>query len=211
MKRFILATAIVLSASNTIALENNFYLKSTYGAVDTDISTQKLQGLNIPDNLSNPKGWSFTLGYQLNNYIALEGGFVDLGDAEGREYDIVAVDYDDIFARNFKKTINTQTQIVGLFFSTNINRDFYAGIRTGYQFWDEHFQTKWESNYLNQSGKITGTFEGSYHRTNNGSDPYYGISAGWNYINWSLSLEHTIFEMEERKPNFSSLALTYNF
>ncbi|USD21067.1 hypothetical protein MJO52_18700 [Microbulbifer variabilis] len=46
---------------------------------------------------------------------------------------------------------------------------------------------------------------------NDGSNLYYGVFIGWNYNNWSLSLEHTIFEMDEQKPSFSSLALTYNF
>ncbi|WP_444924069.1 hypothetical protein ACJJH9_01585 [Microbulbifer sp. DLAB2-AF] len=73
MKRFILSSVIALSASNTMAMENSFYLKSSYGKVDTDISTQESEEY-FETNLSNPRGWTVTLGYRLNNFLAIEGG-----------------------------------------------------------------------------------------------------------------------------------------
>ncbi|USD21069.1 outer membrane beta-barrel protein [Microbulbifer variabilis] len=211
MKRFILATAIALTASNTIALENNFYLKSTYGAVDTDISTQEALE-RFETKLSDPSGWSITLGYHLNNHIAFEGGFIDLGDAKG-SYRHEESSIGDWGGTNYERhiydyTLSTEATILGLFFTTDITKDFYAGIRIGYQFWDEHLQEKddvffWD---WDEYEDIITT-----HKTNDGSDLYYGISVGWNYNKWSLNLEHTTFEMEKREPRLSSLALTYNF
>ncbi|USD21072.1 porin family protein [Microbulbifer variabilis] len=212
MKRFILATAIALSASNTIALENNFYLKSTYGSVDTNISSKDALE-SFKTKLSDSSGWSITLGYRLNKFIALEGGFADLGDTEGSyrheewSFSQWGDEMSEISTIDYK--ISTDTKILGLFLTTDITKDFYAGARVGYQLWDEQFQKRHEFSARWDWGDYHGI--NTTDETNDGSDPYYGISVGWNNNNWSLSLEHTIFEMKDRKPSLSSLGLTYNF
>ncbi|WP_444887324.1 hypothetical protein [Microbulbifer sp. JMSA008] len=221
MKKLILASAIIISTSSTMAMENSFYFKSTYGMVNTDISSQETQE-KLSTDLSDPNGWSFILGYHLNKFLALEGGYVDLGDAEGRYHDR----YDSPYGFSahdtiHNYTINTQAKTFGLFLTTDITKDFFAGLRVGYQFWNEHFEDK-VTKYLHyydhdQNGVFTDIATRSYTEKDqdceikDGSDLYYGVSAGWNYNNWSVSLEHTIFEMEERKPSLTSLGLTYNF
>jgi len=108
--------------------------------------------------------------------------------------------------------------MLGIFLTTDITKNLYAGIRLGYQQWEAELKEienlNWNYEVVISGSQIaseSGSSNYSYKGDDDGSDPYYGVSAGWNYNNWSLSLEHTIFEMGDRKPNLSSLALTYNF
>ncbi|USD21070.1 outer membrane beta-barrel protein [Microbulbifer variabilis] len=195
MKQIILASAILLSTSSTLAMENTWYLKSTYGKLDTDIST----------DLSDPNAWSFTLGYRFNKFLSIEGGHVDLGEAKDKKtyYGRFSTSIDN-------RTVSTKATTLGLFLTTDITKDFYIGLRTGFQRWDEHYENNATYSYHGDY-RDHYTKEWKHCNTNDENDLYYGVSAGWNYNNWSLSLEHTSFEMDERKPSLSSLGLTYNF
>ncbi|GAB2888599.1 outer membrane beta-barrel protein [Microbulbifer echini] len=221
MKRFILASAIAFSASNTTAMENSFYLKSSYGKVDTDISAQEARD-TFGTKLSDPNGWSFTLGYRLNNFFAVEGGYADLGEAEAKDSQNVFIpdSYGTYyFDSSYKATIDAQTKMLGVFLSTDTSKTFYAGLRAGYQVWDAELKQsgsfserfEWNDEFDQVADDLYYQGDFSNNETTDGTDLYYGVSAGWNYNNWSLSLEHTIFEMDDRKPSLSSLALTYNF
>ncbi|BBM01755.1 outer membrane beta-barrel protein [Microbulbifer sp. GL-2] len=220
MKRLILAAILATSASSSMAMENNFYLKSSFGKVDTDISNREaLENFGV--KLSDPKGWNVTLGYRLNNFLSIEGGYTNLGSSEGRDRgsDSINTDYEALhYEYDYKVDIDTQSRMLGIFLTTDITKNLYAGIRVGYQQWDAELKEvenlNWNYEVVISGSQIaseSGSSNYSYKGDDDGSDPYYGISAGWNYNNWSLSLEHTIFEMGDRKPNFSSLALTYNF
>ncbi|WP_444903267.1 outer membrane beta-barrel protein [Microbulbifer sp. CnH-101-E] len=221
MKRFILSSVIALSASNTMAMENSFYLKSSYGKVDTDVSSQEAQEL-FGTKLSDPNGWSLTLGYRFNNFLAIEGGYADLGEAEAKKSDndvIPDMNGTYYYDYSYKAVLNAQTKMLGMFLSTDVSKNFYAGIRAGYQTWDAELKRKgnfnakyeWNDDFSQVFDDISYNESLANSESTDGSDLYYGVSAGWNYNNWSLSLEHTIFEMDEQKPSLSSLGLTYNF
>ncbi|WP_299948508.1 outer membrane beta-barrel protein [uncultured Microbulbifer sp.] len=232
MNRLILAAAILFFASNTMATESNFYLKSSYGKVDpdgkldTDFPSLEDQE-NLSVKLSNPKGWSLALGYRLDNFIALEAGYADLGDADSSVSEVRSNNFDygyysDTYEREnrLETTLSRKSKMLGIFLTTDVTKDFYAGIRTGFHSWDADLKYKFTSNTkyteTDNSGSVTYTDTYNYEESDkeriHDSDLYYGISAGWNFNeNWSLSLEHTIFEMNEDKPSLSSLALTYNF
>ncbi|WP_444920182.1 outer membrane beta-barrel protein [Microbulbifer sp. CnH-101-G] len=222
MKRFILSSVIALSASNTMAMENSFYIKSSYGKVDTDISSQEAQEF-FGTKLSDPNGWFLTLGYRFNNFLAIEGGYADLGEAEAKDSQSGFMPYNDYetvyYDYSYKSQISAQTKMLGVFLSTDTNKPFYAGVRAGYQSWDAEIELTgkvseslvWSNGYDQTVELYSYQEDLSYSDDTDGSDLYYGVSAGWNYNNWSLSLEHTIFEMDDQKPSLSSLGLTYNF
>ncbi|WP_444941364.1 outer membrane beta-barrel protein [Microbulbifer sp. ZKSA004] len=225
MNRLILASAILFSASNVMATESNFYLRSSYGKVDTDFSSRETQE-TLGVELSTPKGWSVALGYRLNNFISLEAGYADLGDANGSDTDITGYTYDYDFGpytyrreENRERILSLKSKMLGMLLTTDITKDFYAGIRTGLHSWDADLKHKSSLNiqhvWADNNGNVLDT-EGTGYKVSGkdgtqDEDLYYGISAGWNYNNWSLSLEHTIFNMDKKKPSLSSLALTYNF
>ncbi|WP_444900492.1 outer membrane beta-barrel protein [Microbulbifer sp. VAAC004] len=225
MNKLILASVILFSASNSMATENNFYLRSSYGKVDTNVSSYEASA-NIGVDLSTPKGWTIALGYRLNRFFALEAGYADLGDADGSDnfitdesYDLDSGPYTSHREVSRERTLSIKSKMLGILFTTDVTKDFYAGVRTGFHSWDADLKYKstlnMQQTWTDYNGNVIDTestnFEGSGKDGTKDSDFYYGISAGWNYNNWSLSLEHTIFNMDKKKPTLSSLALTYNF
>ncbi|WP_444907142.1 outer membrane beta-barrel protein [Microbulbifer sp. SSSA008] len=215
MKKTTFFLFALFATSNTIAQEDNYYLRISYGSVDTDIEAQEVID-SYDYSLSDSEGWSFSAGYRINRFLALEGGFSDLGKSSGM-YHYSSTDTNFSITENLSSEIKLKT--LGLSISTDTKKALYTGLRFGYQRWDVKYKFKGE--YLEYlaaptvigapgSGGPVEYSESSKWR-NDGYDWYYGIAAGWNYQNWAIILEHTIYNVDNETPSFSALALSYNF
>lgn len=224
MKRAVLASIFAFATSGAMAIEKNFYLKSAYGHVDPDVEELE-EYLDI--KLSDPKGYSITLGYRINRFLAVEGGYTDLGEAEGEYQDSYSDSYtysngwreDDTYSEKITGSLGATSKMLGMLVSTDMNEKFTAGLRLGIQRWEAEvkatrlstigYELYDDRGILIDFGALGDPISES--ATDDGSDAYYGVTVGWAERNWVLSLEHTIFEMEDQKPSLSAIALSYNF
>ncbi|WP_444933935.1 outer membrane beta-barrel protein [Microbulbifer sp. JTAC008] len=223
-----LSILALASGANTYASEKPFYAKATLGYMSFDTRARYTESEDL-----NSTGYSFTLGYRINNYLAVEGGMVDLGEirqeykGDGEFYysdyyqgqDVNVVDsytYDSNIKTDYK------SYSLGLALTQKFQQNFNAIVRLGVHQW-----------CANKSGQrqITGTrsyyenggiydvymtsepYEISYNpdSATDGSDLYYGAEISWSTGTWDIGLEHTIYEVEDEKADFTALGVTYNF
>ncbi|WP_444887321.1 hypothetical protein [Microbulbifer sp. JMSA008] len=155
--------------------------------------------------------------------MLLRGGYADFGDTEGKIRESDSITYSEYasgnYDYNYKINIDAKTKMLGISLTSDITKKFYTGIRAGSHLWETEYEEKenyiWNYKRVDFEGRVVSSFSDSISDSdkdeNDGSDLYYGVFIGWNYNNWSVSLAHTIFEMDERRPSLSSLGLTYNF
>jgi OOP family OmpA-OmpF porin len=92
MKKFIISTAILAASTSAFAAHNNnnnsgFYLDGSLGVSHTsidkssfDAALTSLGATNLSSSVSeNDVGFKLQAGYQVNSYLAVEGGYVNLG------------------------------------------------------------------------------------------------------------------------------------
>lgn len=220
MKKFIIASIFTFSSVNTNALEDQFYLKGSIGKVDSDFSSAA--------DFSDSNGYSFTFGYKLNDHFSVEVGRLDLGKVKAKNefsYDhSFTDDFNGITYRRAGKKVTTQTIAsesitLGIAASKRIADIFEVGIRLGAHRWNRTSQYRGREVGIYSETDSDGTLlierdiDLSPHRkwSKIHNDPYYGGFISWSVKDWSIGLEHTVFELSDRKPALSALSLAYSF
>lgn len=211
---------------------NGFYISGGYGIVDNDLDeVEDYVGLE----LSDPNAFSLTLGYRINSWLAAEIGYIDLGSADvsasdqfvswGPEY--AGTDgvydyytYDEITESGAAEVSATAVKLGGVI-STNVWETVSIGLRLGVNLWDAEVKANYdysEDGYLTLGldGEVVDTinwdsYSESFGGSEDGSDFYYGLTAGWRSGNLLLSLDHTFYEMDDIKPSVTSLTLGLDF
>ncbi len=207
------------------AIESSWYLKFGYGATDPDagILEQQLSNeLGAYEQFGFARGLSLALGYQLNPYIAIEGGLVDWGDStiEDKAYygnlmlDGIAGHY------RTKARVSGNTGNLGVVLSTSVARRFAVGVKGGFHVWtleervraiDEWQQIVGENE---SGGAVVVSSETQlvdYARSTDGSDPYAGLIASYREDSWALSVEYTVFQTEFADPSSTIFSVSKEF
>lgn len=83
--------------------------------------------------------------------------------------------------------------------TTDANREFYAGAKLGFHFWETDFDVSAPG-----EGSVTAL-------SDDGTDIFYGVFANWRIGNWVLGAEHTIFQTEVMDPSMTSVSLSMDF
>lgn len=229
------ATAIAvcsLFASMVQAYDNQagtgFYLSGSYGSSDLDLQeVEDYTGIK----LSSPKGTAFTFGYRVNQFIAVETGYTDFGDAEADEsyreefgpY-FVAPGYSEIeeVVYNGDVTVSASSFRLGLLATTDIWEAFSAGVRVGFHNWEADVSARLKADstwYLIddlsgervESADFGGDFTDRESDSLDGSDAYYGITGSWRTGNVLVSLDYTQFVMDDIEPTMTALTIGYDF
>lgn len=195
------------------------YLKFGYGSVDPDIQEFDEYDMEHPD------GYSLTLGYQASPFLALEGGYVNLGDITEsyiEPYGYGDPGYDYYFEEGVYEVgagISASTVAIGAVLSTDVYRGFSAGLRFGYHLWeveanayemDEWTEYVWNSGIGAYEAYDYG-YEDQFSETVDGSDPYYGVTLGLSAGNWIFSADYTVYQMEDMSPALGSLSVGLRF
>ncbi|WHI52323.1 outer membrane beta-barrel protein [Microbulbifer sp. MLAF003] len=224
MKYTTLVTLIALTSTGVYAEEKPFYLKASLGHTEFDSESSYA----LRENLSST-GYAFIFGYRVNRYIAVEGGMTDLGSIR-RDYESNVhglewyIDDDDFIVENYdyksKQEAEYNSYSVGLALTAPIQQNLNAGIRLGVHQWCENnsgqSETSGTLNWYNGDRELLEVepYYRSYSWDNekdSGSNPYYGVEVNWTTGDWSISLEHTVYEIQDDKANFSAVGITYSF
>ncbi|WP_444925636.1 outer membrane beta-barrel protein [Microbulbifer sp. TRSA002] len=238
MKHTTLAAVIALFSSSIYAEEQPFYLKASLGFTQFDTSYLKASlgytNLDTSDSAYVTKedldstGYGFTLGYRINKYIAIEAGMTDLGRKEQSAYKLIDEDHSDNDGyRHTEYSLSTgydktkyKSYSLGTAFTAQLHRHLSASARIGVHQWRKTSSGTasyvWVSRGYNPSGELEGAddFWSSVDwdaEKESSSNPYYGAEISWSIGTWDIGLEHTIFEIEDEKANFTALGIIYSF
>lgn len=235
MKKITLASiAAVLSLATSLGHANydqnrsGLYLSGSYGTVDHDLQdVEDYTGVKF----SSPKGSAVTLGYRVNQNIAVETGYTNFGDAEASEsYAEVygpyyyAPGYSTVEEVEYRGAVSVSASSfkLGLLATTDIWNTVSAGVRLGFHTWEADVSGRVNADstlYLIDdltgerldSADIGGDFSESLSESTDGSDAYYGVTAGWRNGNLLLSVDYTKFVMDDVEPTMASITLGYDF
>ncbi|MFA0811822.1 outer membrane beta-barrel protein [Microbulbifer epialgicus] len=224
MKYTTFVTLISLASAGVYAEEKPLYLKASPG--HTEFNAENSYA--VREDLRST-GYAFTLGYRVNNYIAIEGGMTNLGNIHrDYEYNVHGLewhfDYDDVLIENSnyksKQEAEYESYSIGLAVRAPIQQHLNAGIRLGVHQWCENNSGRSEDSgtrsWYNGDRELQDVepYYTSYSWNNekdSGSNPYYGAEVNWASGDWGINLEHTVYEIQEDKGNFSAVGITYSF
>ncbi|WP_445355877.1 outer membrane beta-barrel protein [Microbulbifer sp. EKSA008] len=225
MKRTAIAAVIALFSSSIYAEEQPFYLKASLGFTQFDSSDNAYVTKEDLDST----GYGFTLGYRINKYIAIEAGMTDLGSTEQQsryelhdegDYDIDGYKYIvDVSSTSHAKT-EYKSYSLGTVFTAQLHRHLSASARFGVHQWRKTSggtaSYAYSGSWYSPSGELLESESVSWSgdwdaEKESSSNPYYGAEISWSTGTWDIGLEHTIFEIEDEKANFTALGIIYSF
>lgn len=208
MKRanFISVLALFASAS-AMAVEDSWYGRVGFGVTDLDLGglESDLCSVDLCYDFGTDKGYSLNLGYRLNRYFAMEGGYTDLGEASDTQS--VNPSLFDPSLPNGEADVKIATSSsnwsMAALATTDSSRALYAGAKLGFHFWETEVDVSAPG-----GGSMNALSE-------DGTDIFYGVFANWRVENWTLGVEHTIFqteiEGEGMDPSITAVSLSMDF
>ena len=151
------------------------YVGISYGQTDFDISVLDFDKGN---------GIGLRAGYQINNYTAIEGSYIDSGKADDND-------------GSASWYLEGETLQIGARVSTDISNPFQAYIKAGYAFWDFD---------LDQTNTGQGT------ESDDGNDLFYGIGLAYSAGNaHRFFLEFQTLEADDTDIDTTSIGYEYRF
>ncbi|MFV8783506.1 hypothetical protein ACNKU7_13905 [Microbulbifer sp. SA54] len=221
MKKLACAMLLLLSPFATAydSAYSPFYLKFGYGSVDPDI--HELDEYDY----EQPAGYSLMLGYQASPFLALEGGYVNLGEITEsyiEPYGYGTPGYDYYFEEGVYESgagISASSLAIGVVLSTDVYSGFTAGVRFGYHLWDVEADAyeidEWTEYFWNSAIGAYEAYdygnEAGLSETVDGNDPYYGVTLGLGAGNWMFSADYTVYNMEDTAPALGSISVGFRF
>lgn len=235
MKKVTMASAVAmfsLAASmghaSDIQNRSGLYMSGSYGSVDHDLQeAEDYAGVN----LSSPKGSAITFGYRVNQYVAIETGYTDFGSADasdsytevyGPYYVAPGYSEEEEVVYSGKVDVSASSFRLGLVLTTNVWETVSAGLKLGFHNWDAEASGRMSADstwYLIDdlsgqridSADFGDDYSESLSESMDGTDAYYGVTAGWRINNFLLSVDYTKYVMEDIEPTMASLTLGYDF
>ena len=201
LKLITLSAGLLLSATSQA---NNWLVSLALGKSDANTAnlTAQLPSGKVTHMSDSDTSWSLGIGYQLDNGLTLEAGYIDLGDGD------VTITGNSITPTQYHHSVANISPVLG--------DGFTFGAR--YQFWQqEDISTSvslgliaWEG-YI--SSNISSTDQAQPITTKrDGNDIYYGLEGHYQLTKqWQLSVGFTRYALEANDVDVIYLAGTYRF
>lgn len=206
-----LGAALVLAFSVTpaaFAADMGFYGIVGLGQSEADISAPA--GVSV-DN----KDTSYFLGagYRFNDYVSVEGGYLDLGEASVSASGGISGTYYGI-PFTATGTLSAKSEVkgwsLGPKFTLPLSKqaDLYG--KVGYYFWDADTTATLVGNVT--FGGVTYAAGGSANVSDNGEDPYYGIGFAYRFTDRvGLLVDYTRYKVDTTDVDTLGVGLTIKF
>lgn len=209
MKRTIIIGCILattaLAAVNASA--GDWYVSATAGQSEVDLDISSGPGYSIDDEDTT---YGINLGYRLNQYWAVEAGYLDLGEAsikatEGGADFYYGGSYVEAEAGT-KATAEADGWTLGLVGTYPVTEKFDLYAKAGVYKWDVDYK-------VSGSGWIDGEYyEGSASASEDGSDIYYSLGGKYNFTETvAVGVEFARYEVDDADVDNISATLTYSF
>ncbi len=205
-----LAALLVLPAQQAVA-QNQWYVGANIGASDADYSSGELVSdlaslgwtINNPSVDDTDTAWKAYAGFSFNEYVAVEGGYADLGKVETRFGATVGPNQIDAILTD---TYSIHPVLGDGWFGTVVLSwpvspdQFSLTARAGFFAWESDIDVE-----VVQGG--TGRVSGD----DDGTDMLYGLGFEWHMnAQWSLTAEWERYELKDT-VDVPSIGLKYNF
>jgi predicted porin len=197
LKLITLSAGLLLSATSQA---NNWLVSLALGKSDANTAnlTAQLPSGKVTHMSDSDTSWSLGIGYQLDNGLTLEAGYIDLGDGD------VTITGDSLSPTQYHHSVADISAVLG--------DGFTFGAR--YQFWQqEDISTSVSLGLIAWEGYISSTDQAQPITTKReGNDIYYGLEGHYQLTKqWQLSVGFTRYALEANDVDVIYLAGTYRF
>jgi long-subunit fatty acid transport protein len=180
-KSITISAGLLLSATSHA---NNWLVSVELGRSDakTGSLTTALASGEVAHLSDSDTSWTLGVGYQLNNALTLEAGYIDLGDGD------VTITGDSITPTQHHNSVADISPVLG--------DGFTLGLR--YQLWQhEDISTSVLLGLITWEGDIISTYQAQQITTErDGNDIYYGLEGHYQLTKqWQLSIGFTRYAL----------------
>ncbi|HHO59556.1 MAG TPA: porin family protein [Thiotrichales bacterium] len=196
----ILAAALVTGLATGAVSAEALYIGAGLGRVKTDTGVSNISGSAELDEKDS--GFKLFAGYQLNNNVAIEIQYADLGVAEltgntGDRFELegVLLQFTEDNARIAGESKSAGiAMLVGLDATATINPYVKFGLQ------------KWSVDYTVSTPTLTAS------ETEKGSDPFFGLGVGFRVTpSLSAMAEYERYDIDDSDSDFISFSLSWRF
>jgi long-subunit fatty acid transport protein len=196
-KSITIGLGLLLSATSHA---NNWLVNVEVGSSEANKGnlTKALPSGEVTHFSDSDTSWSLGIGYQLNNALTLEAGYIDLGEGD------VTITGDSITPTQYHNSVADISPVLG--------DGFTFGAR--YQLWQqENISTSVSLGLITWKGDITSTYQAQPITTKrDGNDFYYGLEGHYQLTKqWQLSVGFTRYALEPNDVDVIYLGAAYRF
>jgi long-subunit fatty acid transport protein len=196
-KSIIIGVGLLLSATSHA---NNWLVSVELGRsqANTGNLTTALVSAEVTHLSDSDTSWSLGIGYQLNNALTLEAGYIDLGKGD------VTLTGDSITPTQYHNSVADISPVLG--------DGFTFGAR--YQLWQqEDIGTSVSLGLITWKGDITSTYQAQPITTKrDGNDIYYSLEGYYQLTKqWQLSVGFTRYALKPNDVDVIYLGGAYRF
>lgn len=211
LTRNALGAALVFAFSATpvaFAADKGFYGIVELGQSEVDISAPA--GVSV-DNKDT--SYSLGAGYRFNDYVSVEGGYLDLGEVSASGSGTLSGTY---YGTPFTATgtFSAQSDAKGWFlgpkFTLPLSKQMDLYGKVGYYFWDSDTTATFTGSVT--FGGVTYSGGGSAKVTDSGDDPYYGLGLAYRFTDRiGIQAGFTRYSVQDTDVDNLALGLTFKF
>ena len=207
-----LGAALVFAFSATpvafAADEKGFYGIVGLGQSEADI--------NAPAGVSvDNKDTSYFLGagYRFNDYVSVEGGYLDLGEFSASGSGSVSGTYSGTpytATGTFSAKSDAKGWFLGPKFTLPLSKKMDLYGKVGYYFWDS--DTTFSASGTFTIGGVTYAGGVSAKASTSGDDPYYGVGLAYRFTDRiGIQADFTRYSIQDTDVDMLALGLTFKF
>ena len=209
LKLITLSAGLLLSATSQA---NNWLVSVDLGKSDADTAnlTAQLPSGKVTHMSDSDTSWSLGIGYQLDNGLTLEAGYIDLGDGD------VTITGDSLSPTQYHHSVADISAVLGDGFTFGARYQFWqqenisTSVSLGLIAWEGYITSNITSNI---SSNISSTDQAQPITTKReGNDIYYGLEGHYQLTKqWQLSVGFTRYALEANDVDVIYLAGAYRF
>jgi OOP family OmpA-OmpF porin len=207
MKKTILAAAVLVASGSAFAegMADKFYVEAGWSQLEADFSSV---WTNVDDSDDT---YRLTLGFDVNENFSVEGGVIGSTEVSATlptgSYTVEGIS--GTVTANSNPTAVAEADemfMLGGKFSLPVNADFSLYAKAGLIWWDVDYRLT--------SGSIThsGTTYTSLWYSDDGSDPYFGVGAAYEFSdNLGVRADWLRTEIDDDDIDMLTASLAYKF
>jgi hypothetical protein len=201
-RRSMLAAAAVLLSFSPFSQSADWYLQASAGQSNADQKQSRLVE-QLPDGTitgfdDSDSSYGFTLGYQVHPYVALEAGYLDLGEASSQ------ISAESLTPQQYHEVVKAVSPVLvdgftaAVRFSLWQNEQWNLEVPLGVLFWDSEIESRMDDTVLTSE--------------TDGTDIYLGVQLNYQLAaGWKVGVGYQQLNLKPNDVNSWLVSLRYEF